>query len=215
MLSRLSNLLQKGEKVAQSASSKPGSPPSMFPPMADAALYAEWKSQSLAAIESIVGRDHVYAQQFRDSVDGLLRSNVKSGQGVLRALHEDVSRGYLSDIRLLMTAEVFTDFLDMAAHLIETGYIYPAASLIGAVLEDGLRRIAASHEITIKSRDDVGSLNQRCADKNVYNRLKQSQVQVWNNVRNAADHGNFSEFTAHDVAAMLTGVRDFLAVYLQ
>jgi hypothetical protein len=52
---------------------------------------------------------------------------------------------------------VFSDFLDMAGHLLEGGYYHAAASLIGAVVEDGLRRIAAASSVAVATRDDINS----------------------------------------------------------
>ena len=50
---------------------------------------------------------------------------------------------------------------------------------------------------------------------NVYNRLKQQQIQPWIRVRNHADHGEFNEYTSTDVAEMIHGVKGFLGDFLQ
>ena len=94
------------------------------------------------------------------------------------------------------------------------GYKDPSASLTGAVLEDGLRRICVLKGSKLSSKEDIGSLNKKLADANIYNRLTQKKIQVWNDVRNNADHGKFSEYTSADVKDMLKGTRDFLEQYL-
>ncbi len=141
--------------------------------------------------------------------------SIQGGLGILRAVKEDIKGGYLTDLRTLISAEVFTDFLKMAGHLYEAGYKDPAASLAGAVLEDGLRKIASVNEIKLKAREDLSSLNRKVADKNVYNRLVQKKVQVWTGVRNHADHGEFGEYSSQNVADMIRGIEKFLADYLQ
>ena len=123
-------------------------------------------------------------------------------------------RELLTDVRTLVSAEVFTDFLGMAKHLLERGYRDPAASLCGAVLEQGLRRIATKEGIKVRDRDDLGALNQKLAAKGVYTRLVQKRVTVWTDVRNAADHGEFSQYSKTDVEEMHTGVGSFLAARL-
>ena len=45
----------------------------------------------------------------------------------------------------------------------------------------------------------------------VYNRLRQKQIAVWIDVRNAADHGNFDDFTNSDVVDLIKGVRHLLS----
>ena len=108
------------------------------------------------------------------------------------------------------TGIIFTDFLDMAKHLLEAEYKDPSASLVGAVLEDGLRKICEIHSVQVKGSDDIGALNTKLADKEVYNRLVQKQIQAWKAIRNSADHGKFDDYKKEDVAAMLQGVQRFL-----
>jgi len=153
-------------------------------------------------------------ESFRKDVEKGFEVSVSYGQGILRAVKEDVELGYLARVRALITADVFSDFLEMADHLLDAGYKDPAASLVGAVLEDGLRTVARDHHITVKSRDDLASLTARCADANVFSRLVQKKIQVWIGVRNHADHGEFGEYSDSDVRDMLSGVRDFLAVHI-
>lgn len=117
-------------------------------------------------------------------------------------------------MQALVSAEIFTDFVEMTEHLLEQGYKDPAASLVGAVLEDGLRKISAKNAVTVKAKEDISSLNKKLADAQVYNRLRQKKLQVWNDVRNNADHGKFSEYSKDDVKEMIKGVSDFLAQYL-
>ena len=78
--------------------------------------------------------------------------------GGLRALKEDLANGYLFDLRTLVAAEVFTDLLDMAEHLVENGYQHPASSLTGAVLEDGMREMCRRHGVRV-GKSDLQSLN--------------------------------------------------------
>ena len=103
----------------------------------------------------------------------------------------------------------------MAEYLLEEGYKDPAASLIGAVLENGLRKICTNRGITVKSTEKISTLNQKLANGNVYNRLTQRKLEVWNTVRNNADHGYFAQYTAQDVKDMHKGVREFLEQHQQ
>ena len=102
----------------------------------------------------------------------------------------------------------------MVEHLLEHGYKDPAASLCGAVLEQGLRRIATNRGFRVRERDDLSALNRKLASKGVYKRLVQKRLGVWTDVRNAADHGRFTEYSKEDVAEMRQGVSTFLADHL-
>ena len=116
---------------------------------------------------------------------------------------------------MLVSASVFSDFLEMAEHLLDSGYKDPAASLIGAVLEDSLRRMCGNNALPVKSDDNISSLNQKLAQKQVYNPLQQKQIQGWNDIRNNADHGHFDQYKPSGVTDMLKGVRNFLSEYLK
>lgn len=172
---RIDVLLRKGEQVL--STHKPN-PPNVigFPTLAlDHGVFVEWKTQTLAFLSGLLPKDHPYIEQFRSEVKQGFRSKVEAGLGILRALREDIIGGYLRTFTSLVQADVFTDFLDMAQHLLESGYKDTAALLTGSVLEEGLRRIAMSRNINVKSKDDMGSLNQRCADSGIYNRLMQKR----------------------------------------
>jgi len=209
---RIDALLRKGDQVL--STHKPNPPNVIGFPTLDHGVFVEWQTQSLAFLSGLLPKDHPYIEQFRSEVKEGFRSNVEAGLGILRALREDIVGGYLRTFTALVQADVFTDFLDMAQHLLESGYKDAAALLTGAVLEEGLRQIAMARNITVKSKDDMGSLNQRCADAGIYNRLMQKKIQVWNETRNNAAHGHFNQYGEEDVTAMLAGVRDFLASYL-
>ena len=47
-------------------------------------------------------------------------------------------------MKKLVSAEIFSDFLEMAAHVLEQDYKDPAAVMIGTVLEENLRQLCHS-----------------------------------------------------------------------
>ena len=135
----------------------------------------------------------------------------KAGLGILQAALEDVEQGHLETLQQMAVAEVFSDLLDQADHLLQHDYVAPAASLAGAVLENGLRSLAERHDIPVKPRDNLSALNSKLADKKVYTPLRRKQVSTWTEVRDTADHGHFDELTEADVADLIRGVQNFLA----
>jgi len=213
VLRRLDALLQKADAVL--ATHKPSPPNEIGFPTLESQAFTEWQTQSLTYLINLLGPDHTYVDHFRKQVTQGFTGNVKSGKGILQALQEDIEAGYLKRIETLVSADIFDDFLEMAQYLLSQGYKDPTASLIGAVLENGLRRICSAHSITLSVKEDISSLNKKLADAEVYNRLTQRKVQVWNDIRNNADHGKFNEYEMDDVNEMLKGVRNFLEQYLQ
>lgn len=211
---RLAAMLEKAGSLLQTF--KP--PPDNFigfEGWVNSELFAEWRTQSLVLLRQCLGSGHGYTRSFEEGTEKpSVPSSVKKGIGVLRAAAEDLANGFLFDARSLIEAEVFSDFLEMAQHLLDSGYKDPAASLAGAVLEDGLRRVASAASVTFKKSDGIDSLNTSLAKAGIYNKLTQSKVDTWRLIRNAADHGNFGEYTADDVRDMVSGTQDLLGRHL-
>jgi hypothetical protein len=212
MLARLDELI---EKTARVLGTERFPPPGVFSAATlSSEAFAEWQTQCLSFLVNLLGEHDVYVESFREKVTDRYSSHAHAGKGILTAVREDVAGGHLRRLQTLVAAEVFSDFVEMGEHLLEAGYKDPAASLAGAVLENGLRRIAAEGGIKLKTREDIGSLNAKLAQANVYNRLTQKKVQVWNDVRNHADHGEFDQYSEADVRDMLKGVTDLLGAHL-
>lgn len=210
LIERVSQLLTKGQSVA-STRFNDSSEHVIAPDEVKSPLFHEWKNNSQNFVLMVCGENSPYYKNFIEGVKISRPSDVDRGIGILTALKEDLELGYLTRVRDLVSAEIFTDFIEMAQHLLNNSYKDSAASLVGAVLENGLRQIAQKHSVEIKSGDDIGSLNTKLADKEVYSRLLQKQIQAWKAVRDSADHGKFGDYKMEDVKAMLEGVQRFLA----
>lgn len=210
LIERVGQLLEKGQKVAATKRNN-SSEHVIAPSTVNSPLFHEWKNNSQNFISMVCGEDSPYYKNFVEGVKTAHPSDADHGIGILTALKEDLELGYLTRVKDLVSAEIFTDFIEMAQHLLDNNYKDPAASLVGAVLENGLRQIAQKHTVEVKSGDDIGSLNTKLADKEIYSRLIQKQIQAWKAVRDSADHGKFDDYKSDDVKAMLEGVQRFLA----
>lgn len=209
LIARLDRLIEKADKVL--ATHTPNPPGYIGFATLDAEITQAWKASSENLIKTICGEESSYFKNFiKETKRGEYQDSVKSGKGILQALKEDVESGLITNIRSLAVAEVFTDFIEIADHLLTQGYKDPAASLTGAVLEDSLRKIAESNDIVVKKSDDISALNNKLADKEIYNRIVQKQIHAWKAVRDNADHGKFAEYTIDDVKDMLRGVIRFI-----
>ena len=204
--------IKKGENVL--STHRPNAPGVIGFPTLGSREYANWQAQSLAFLNDLLGPENTYTRKFEESTSksGFGYSGSASrGIGILQAVKEDIEQGFISTVRQLLTAEVFSNFFEQAEHLLKADYKEAAASLAAAVLENGLRSIAIDNAIQIKTTDNLSSLNQKLADKAVYNRLMQKKVSVWISVRNSADHGEFDSFDKNDVSDLIEGAQSLLA----
>ena len=167
ILGRLDSLIAMGEKVLATRYHVANAE------FVKGDLIQQWRTSTLAFLGAVLGHSSIHFREFENRCKGFAADNAEHGIGILRAAKEDIEGGYLQKVEMLVSASVFSDFLEMAEHLLDNGYKDPAASLTGAVLEDGLRRICGSNNITVKSDDSINSLNQILAQKQVYNPLQQ------------------------------------------
>jgi hypothetical protein len=134
--------------------------------------------------------------------------------GVLEAAQRAFEGGLLFDMRALISAEVLGDFLEQAEALLSANYHVPAASLVGAILEDTLRKVCLKHEIPLPESTKIDRLNSELARTGVYDKLVQKRITALADIRNNADHGHFDKFTKADVEDMLKWVRNFAADFM-
>jgi len=145
--------------------------------------------------------------------------------GKLEALREDFENGFLANLSMEIGAEIASDYMGQAEQLLSEGssgsYDHvPAAVLTGAVLEKFLRTLCDQQTPPIPTfkttpKGDVplmlNSLIDELKKTGFFNELKAKQLRAWADIRNAAAHGKFDEFSRSDVEQMIQGVKYFLA----
>ena len=122
--------------------------------------------------------------------------------------------GLINEIEDIALVGLFTDSLEMAQNLLETGYKDSAATLAGSVLESGLKKLAKKNNIQLGGNKGISGLNRDLGNAKIYTYLEQQQIKTWATIRNSAVHGMFNEYTADNVKYMLEGIQNFLAKHL-
>jgi hypothetical protein len=124
-------------------------------------------SKSKAAITRIAGDKSEY---YKDTDATLKRTNIHEGNklrhiiGTIQALKSDLENDYLKSFSDIIQSEVFSDYLEMAEHLLNEGYKDPAAVLVGSTLEVHLRELCISNSIEIEFENGKGKLVPKKAD---------------------------------------------------
>ncbi|SRR6266498_2216748 len=177
-------------------------------------------------IQKLYGQGSQYEQRWKQvlatrqftTMHGGYHEHVSELCGILKGVQHDIQSGMLVDFRRLLQAEIFADFLEMAEHLLDEGYKDAAAVLLGAVLEDSLRKIATAAGVATVAPNGkpltIDPLNVAIAKTGTYGALVQKQITTWANLRNDAAHGHFSKYDDGHVRQMLLFVQKFCADYL-
>jgi hypothetical protein len=186
--------------------------------------YARFRTAVLTVIDRVAGPDSIYAKEASGfSIDKYALNNlvhIPFLAGIVHALRDDVSRGFLTTARELIHGETFSDFLEMADFLLNEGYKDASAIMGGGVLENHIHNLCIKHEIeitTIKEgnlqQKKTNRLNNDLASAGIYGKLDQKNVTAWLDLRNSAAHAKYDNYLKEQVALLLQGIRDFITRY--
>ncbi len=177
-------------------------------------------TRAVAAVNRVAGEKSPYAAEIRRLFGTLqhIHMHTTSVIGVVAALLADAKAGYLQSLVDLVHAETFADFLEMAQHLVDTGYKDAAAVIAGSALEAHIRTLCSKASIatTVTKPDGTvpakkaDAMNSELASASAYSKLDQKSVTAWLDLRNKAAHGKYTEYQVEQVALMIAGVRDFV-----
>jgi hypothetical protein len=215
IVQQFQELLAEGRQVLQAAGWD-GSEMQRHPPTPD---YTRFRTSALNLIRRSCGENSDHYKELRRLAESKDSANSSYYMmhcfGVVEAASRDFGSGLLFDMKSLISADVLGDFIEQSEALLQAGYHVPAASLLGAVLEDTLRKLCERHGVQVAQKTKIDSLNADLARAEVYDKLVQKRVTALADIRNNADHGHFDRFRREDVEDMLRWIRSFAADRLQ
>lgn len=179
----------------------------------DQELAMHWLSSSENLIERVFGSNCVHLKKIENTVGShtyLTYSPSVRVLGILKSAKDDYEYSMLIDLKTIIEAEIFDEFLEQAEHLLNSGYFQPAAVIAGCVLEDTLRKMCIRSEIEIAERPKLDKMNADLSKCGVYNKLNQKQITAWADLRNKAAHGHWDDFNQDDVRMFIQGLRLFM-----
>ena len=130
-------------------------------------------------------------------------------KGIFLSAKADFEGGYVFDVDLRVSGEVFGDFIAMAKHALSEGHKDVAAVLACAALEDTLKRFAAANGLDVgeKSMQEVvGALK----SKGLVSGAQKSLMDTMPKIRDYAMHANWEKLSAPDVSSVIGFVEQFL-----
>jgi hypothetical protein len=215
VIARLKELIQRGDAVLATRRDPPSNSIG-FDSRVDGQLAHQWFTSVQNILARVFGEKSEHYRNFsmQSGTQGLSYSPTRRALGVLKAALEDYEQGYLFNLRELVEAEVFSDLLDQARALLAAGYFMPAAVLVGAVLEDALRRLALRADIELPEIPKLDRVNAQLAKAGLYSKLAQKRITAIADIRNSAAHGDWTAFSADDVNEMHAWVSRFLEEHL-
>ena len=181
----------------------------------------QFTTRSIAAIDQIAGRHSVHWDHVLEILDqsrGTEEYRLERLIGIVGALSIDVEGGFLQRNSALIRGEIFSDFLEMATHLVDSNYKDAAAVIAGSALEAHIKQLCQNREISLERERNgqtrtvnADTLNAELVKSGAYTNLDQKNVTAWLGLRNDAAHGDYDEYSKQQVALMIDSIRDFIA----
>jgi hypothetical protein len=213
LIQRIEQLITQGEQVLTTRRSSQG-----FGDYVDTGKMKGFRSALLSFIERLYGKGHTFYNEADNALKDNHPSNAEAGISILQAIKDEIAGDWLISIKELVSAELFSDFMDMAQHLLSQKYKDPAAVIIGSVLEEHLRQLCIHNGIDIAIETDekiiakkADRMNSDLAKEEIYSKLDQKAVTMWLDLRNKAAHGKYNEYEASQVENMMSGIVEFIS----
>jgi hypothetical protein len=225
-LARFDELIQKGHEIYDAMTFKFGESIEELNDdnyIVDRVAFAKLRVNYVSLLEQVIPLNSPQRKLIEEpGTSYTSKQSLENHISVLEALREDFKNGFLGDLLLQIEVEIAADYMGQAEQLLDEGQSgnydhVPAAVLSGAVLEKALRTLCGKQVppiAIVNSKGEPLTLNpliEALKKAAVFNELKAKQLRAWADIRNKAAHGEFDQFSRHDVEVMIRGIEDFLA----
>lgn len=184
--------------------------------------FVEWRTSCIAVLDQVVPQSSLLRKTV-DSLNGLgsKPSDVEFMVGFLRSVCKELESGSFDSLAMAIEAEILSDYLEQASVVLAGSQTEPnhiaAAVIAGSSLERCLRTLCLAHMPPEPIFSEKGAhlgmsvLIDSLKRRNTFNELQAKELRAWAAIRNAAAHGNFSEFKRAQVESMVTGILRFIS----
>lgn len=168
-------------------------------------------NSALNLLKAVYGESSPYYQNFADKYkksEGY-ESEWLALKSIFLSAKENFEGGYVFNVDLRVSGEVFGDFIVLAKQSLAEGHKNVAAVLASAALEDALKRYAANQGIDIKNKSMQEVVNALKSSGYVVGAQK-SLLDAMPRIRNMAMHAEWDKLSEPDVNSIIGFVESFL-----
>jgi hypothetical protein len=173
--------------------------------------FYKWKSNCNVLINMIGNLSDPWNEIFVGAKENSL-INTLGMIGGLKSINDSINKGYLMRIEDLIFAEAFSNLIEQAEYLLNQKY-YLAAGVVGrAVLEEKLRNICDSQNITFtKDRPTLSDFNMQLYKTKFYDKIEHKNIDYLISIGNNSAHNQ--SVKDEDVKSMINGIKRVLIKY--
>lgn len=173
--------------------------------------WRKWATSAQSLIAAAFGSASFQSKNFNDLYEKCkgFAAEVKGLDAVFQSSKDDYLGGYVFDVELRVSGEVFGDFVALARQALSEGKKDVAAVLACAALEDALKRYATVNDLDVSGKAMSEVINALKVGGFVSGAQK-SILEAMPRVRNAALHAEWTKISEPDVSSVIGFVEQFL-----
>jgi hypothetical protein len=205
------------EQLADQGQSIPMRGSDDFHRYADTQPFYTWASSALNLIQGVFGKDSPHYERLHNEITRIRNNYVDADhlsacRGIFLGAKSDIDGGYLFNLQISFSGEIFSDFVSSAKAALDEGKHTVATVLACAALEDALKRYATSKGLIIdnKTMDEVVNA---LKSQGLVSGSQKSLLVAMPKIRNYAMHGDWEKLTPQDAGSVIGFVEQFLLTH--
>ena len=173
--------------------------------------WQKWATSCQNLIRAVFGEESPHYTNFAEALKKCGGRDYEIGalQGVFQSAKEDFEGGYVFNVDLRISGEVFGDFVVLAKQSLTEGHKDVAAVLASAALEDALKRYANAEGLNTDNQSMSEVIN-ALKSKRLVSGAQRSLLDAMPRIRNFAMHANWEKISEPDVNSIIGFVEQFL-----
>ncbi len=173
--------------------------------------WKRWATSAQSLIRAVYGETSPHLENFVEAYKDCsgYDYSVLTLRGIFLAAKDDFDGGYVFNIDLRVSGEVFGDFVSLAKQAMAEGHKDVAAVLACAALEDALKRFANANGVET-SDSTMQEVVNALKSKGLVSGAQKSLLDTMPKIRNMALHAEWAKLTAPDVSSVIGFVEQFL-----
>ena len=174
-------------------------------------VWRKWATSAESLIKAVFGEKSPHYENFNTALESCkgLAKQIQALRGIFQSAKEAFDGGYVFNIELEVSGEIFGDFIVLAKQSLAEGHKDVAAVLASAALEDALKRHATINGLDVTDStlaQTIGALK----SKGLVSGARNSILDAMLKIRNSAMHADWEKVTEPDVNSIVGFVEQFL-----
>jgi len=181
---------------------------------APSGAWHKWATSALNIIRAVFGESSPHYEHFVTGIEKCRGYDYEVDvlHGIFLSAKEDFEGGYVFNINLQVSGEVFGDFVVMAKNALAENHIDVAAVLSCAALEDALKRFAGANGLQV-SENSMAEVVNALKTKGLVSGAQKSLLAVMPKIRNYAMHAEWEKISPADINSVIGFVEQFLLLH--